>query len=205
MPAPVRSYSIARGSLDDNRLQSNAISNPNLRQSFQDLRPPNTPSSVGTPDSNSENNSMHRQQYMQQFPPSNGVPDLSAMMFPSADPFAYPNQAMVEFESIKQEDFGSLNVGNQGPSIFLSSSTSGPGVYDDLEGQLFGPMPPYLMQGQQFDMSQMQANNTIPGLGQDMGYHSGVTPTGEMNFDGIFSGGNGEDWRNVVADSRYRQ
>ena len=120
------------------------------------------------------------------------------MMFPSADPFAYPNQPMMEFDNIKQE-----NIGNMPQPNYLLNGTQ-PGIYDDLEGQLFGPIPPYLMQGQpNFDVSQMDAG--MSGLNpQELSYHTGVTPNGEMNFEAIFLG-EGDEWSSSLADQRFRQ
>jgi len=128
------------------------------------------------------------------------------MMFSSADPFAYPpNQPMTEFDNIKQENVGSVNShGLQVPPIYLSNGSNTPSIYDDLEGQLFGPLPPYLVQGQQqFDISgQMDPRMTGQNL-QEINYQSSVTPNGDMNFDGIFSG-EGDDWSNMLAEQRYR-
>lgn len=67
--------------------------------------------SVGT---SSAGNSIQQQQYnLQRFGASNTLPDfstilasaimVSAMMFPFEDPFAYPNQPMVEFDNIQQK------------------------------------------------------------------------------------------------------
>jgi hypothetical protein len=198
---------VQKPSLGDKRFQINTISNPNLRQSFQELVSPIDLSASGTPDSTSTSNSMHGPQYaMPQFSSNNNLPDLSAMMFPSADPFAYPNQPMMEFENIKQENLGGMNNGSQAPPMFLSNGTSGQSMYDDLEGQLFGPIPPYLMQGQQpYDvLGQMETGNTVMAGPNppDMNYHADVTPNGEMNFDGIFSG-DGDEWSNM-DDQRFR-
>ena len=82
-----------------------------------------------------------------------------------------------------------------------------PSVYDDLEGQLFGPIPPYLMQGQpNFDVGAVaQMDTGMSGLNpQQMNFQTGVTPNGEINFDGIFSG-DSDDWGNMMADQRFRQ
>jgi hypothetical protein len=155
-------------------------------------------SATGTPDSSSTSNSIQLQQYnLQQFGGNDALPDLSAMMFPSADPFAYPNQPMMEFDNIKQENIGNMPLPN-----YLSN---GPGIYDDLEGQLFGPIPPYLMQGQpNFDIS-AQMDTGMSGLNpQEVNYHTGVTPNGDLNFDSIFSG-EGDEWSNMLADQRFRQ
>jgi hypothetical protein len=191
--------------LGDKKLPTNATSNPNLRQSFHDLISPASLSAGGTPESASTGNRVHGSQYsVPQFASNNGLPELSAMMFPSADPFAYPSQPMMEFENIKQENLGGINSGSHASPMFLSNGNNRHGMYDDLEGQLFGPIPPYLMQGQQpFDMpGQMDLGNSMM-LGMnppDMNYHTGMTP-GEINFDGIFSG-DGEEWSNV-PDQRY--
>lgn len=129
------------------------------------------------------------------YPP---IPDLSAMMFPSADPFAYPNPPMTTFEN---STFNNLNMAFNGASgppgggglpqpstlpdplytfpptshpggnsnrnsdLFmqnpdsalpsgLPSGSGGLGTPDpdgsgELDVQLFGPMPMYMMQGGQ--------------------------------------------------------
>jgi hypothetical protein len=157
---------------------------------------PSDISATGTPDSSSTSNSIQQQPYnLQQFGANNALPDLSAMMFPSADPFAYPNQPMMEFDNIKQD-----NIGNMPQPSYLSG---GPGIYDDLEGQLFGPIPPYLMQGQPAFDASTEGNYGMTGLNpQETNYQTGVTPNGDINFDGIFSG-EGDEWSNMLADQRF--
>jgi hypothetical protein len=197
---------VPRSSLDEKPFQLNTLSHPNLRQSYHELLSPTDLSASGTPDSSSTTNSLHGSQYS--LPPvnKNGLPDLSAMMFPSADPFAYPNQPMIELDNVKQENFGGLDNSSQAPSMYIPNNNNGLGMYDDLEGQLFGPIPPYLMQGQQqFDMSDHMdvTNNTMSGTNpQSMHFHTGLTPGTEMNFEGIFSG-DGEEWSNM-ADHTFR-
>ena len=196
LPTPIQTSSLSKGLSDEQRLHTNSLSNPHLRQSFQELVSPSDLSNIGTPDSSSTSNSMQQPYDMQPVGASSALPGLSAMMFPSADPFAYPNQPMMEFDNIKQE-----SVGNTPQMNFTSS---GPGIYDDLEGQLFGPLPPYMMEGQpNFDISQMETG--MPGLNpQEYNYNTGITPNGDMNFDGIFSG-EGEEWSNMLPDQRFRQ
>lgn len=73
---------------------------------------------------------------------SNRFPDVSAMMFPSTDPFAYPNQPMTTLENrnlIKSEDGYDLNMYDLALGRAL----------DNLNAPIYGPLPPYLMQGQQ--------------------------------------------------------
>lgn len=202
-PSPLQTSNLQRSSLDGNRFP-NTLSIPNFRQSV--MSP-----TVGTPDSGSTNNSIQQPHFpmqQSQFGINTAVPDLSAMMFPSADPFAYPNQPMAAFDNIKQDNI-SIMSNSQIPPLFLSNSTPTPssGRYDDLEGQLFGPLPPYLTQGQpNYDLN--PHIGTVPGiiggLGQDMNYHTGVTPSNEMagNFDGFFSG-DGDEWSNNITDQRF--
>jgi hypothetical protein len=103
---------------------------------------------------------------------------------------------MMELENTKQENMPMVN-GAQNASFL--SNTGGPGVYDDLEGQLFGPIPPYLTQGQQnFDFQgEMNAGGMMPNLNSpDMNYHTGLTPNGDMNF--VLSG-DGNEWGNIYS------
>jgi hypothetical protein len=68
---------------------------------------------------------------------------MDAMMFPSEDPFAYPNQPLM--------DPASHHAGNQTsqPGGGQSHDTMQfyiPNMYDGIEGQLLEPIPSYLMQ-----------------------------------------------------------
>ena len=139
---------------------------------------------------------------------SNYVPNLSSMMFPSADPFAYPNQPITTFEDrqpIKQE-----NPAN--PNSFSPPSSSG-APYNSLN---YGSLP-YMMQTEPLGY--------MPGMNPSMGM-SNIDPTPttmstpgnedggwphqqqqqrpsgipDINVDRIF----GEDWGGWIADG-YRQ
>lgn len=70
------------------------------------------------------------------------LPDFNAMMFPSADPLFYPNQPMTLFERQDPEAFNTdiFDPSNVAPATAPSNEI--------IDAQLFGPMPPYLMQGQ---------------------------------------------------------
>jgi hypothetical protein len=154
-------------------------------------------STVGTPDSSGNSSSMQDPQYslQQHFSNNTGLPDLSAMMFPSADPFAYPNQPMMEYENIKHEDLGMMND----HQVFLRN---GAGAIDDLEGVLYGPVPPYMNQGQpSFDLqAQTGAGNMVGGLGQDLNFHTGITPNGDVGVNMVDIFGDGGGW----ADQGYQ-
>lgn len=88
------------------------------------------------------------------------LPDLSAMMFPSAEPFNYPNQPLTTFENNQFSKDASMynSFGANGttaasvmPSNQLNTSES-----DNLEAQFY-PLPPYMMaQPQQMQQQQQQ-------------------------------------------------
>ena len=208
VPTSIQNGNLQRSSYEGDRFQTSTLSNPSLRQSFPEIVSPTTTSANGTPNSSSTVNSTQQPRYNAQTPleVDTAFTNLGSMMFPSADPFAYPTQPMMQFENTKQDNHGILN-GSQTPHMFLSNISSSSGIYDDLEGQLFGPLPPYLSQGQQnFDMQgQVDSMHVMAGFNpQEMGYHSGVTPNSELNFDGIFSG-NGDEWSSMLGDQKYRQ
>lgn len=140
---------------------------------------------------------------------NNYVPDLSSMMFPSGDPFAYPNQPMTTLErrqSIKQEN-------PVDPNMFSPPNTSG-APYDNLD---YGSLP-YMMQSQQlgFGMQSMNPSmsmsntdstpTTMPMQGNEGGgwpqqqqqERPGGTPG--VNLDQIY----GEDWGGWMNQG-YRQ
>jgi hypothetical protein len=187
------------------RFRTNTMSNPNLRQNIQEAISPTTLSFTGTPNSTGTDLSVQPPEFNipQSFGSDSGFPDLSAMMFPSGDPFAYPNQPMTELDNCKSENIADM-LGTRAP-LFVPNGISGSGIYDDLEGQLFGPLPPYMMQGQQFfDASgQMGAeNNILSGLGpQQMSYN--YTPNADVNFDGILAGGD-NDWASLIMEQQRK-
>ena len=142
-----------------------------------------------------------------------GVPDLSAMMFPSADPFAYPNQPMTTLENrhfVKQEH-------HMDPSSFDLPATSANATdvqYANVDAQIYDQMSPYVMQG--------QPNGLMQGIDPSTSGNSGhpavapmTAPVGStgvwpqrdqrqpdqvtgVNYDQLF----GEDWGGWM---NYRQ
>ncbi|KAI9793277.1 MAG: hypothetical protein M1835_007348 [Candelina submexicana] len=140
-----------------------------------------------------------------------GIPDLSAMMFPSADPFAYPNQPMTSLESgnhrqMPFQNFDPISPKNPNTNpMYLPSSGGSGNRYDSLEVELFGPLAPYLLQGQA-GMGDIPAQQTPPSGLMDMTEDiysqqpkSTVTPA--LNFNEIFGG---EDWTGLM-DPAFRQ
>jgi hypothetical protein len=71
---------------------------------------------------------------------------LDALMFPSDDPLAYPNQPRADFgmhgPSLQHANPANVLQQHDAPSYYV------PQFYDGIEGQLLGPLPPYLMQSQ---------------------------------------------------------
>ncbi|KAI0117559.1 hypothetical protein F4776DRAFT_656176 [Hypoxylon sp. NC0597] len=81
----------------------------------------------------------------QAFSAGNPIHHLDAVMFPSDDPLAYPNQPQVDF-GVHQHGVPNASPGDlshHDPSQFYI-----PNFYEGIEGQLMGPLPPYLMQSQ---------------------------------------------------------
>ena len=185
------------------------------RRSSQDTYSPTTPSvGIHTPDSPSgpiPSSTTQSNLPASQNMANSGLFDLSAMMFPSTDPFAYPTQPMTTLENHqlgKQEYPYNSNMYDQ-----ASSSTSGP-PFDGLDAQLFGPMPSFLMQGHTLgnEIQNMTMPLDMPGgtstsamnsgesqWAQQQGGQGVVTPG--VNFDQIF----GEDWSAGWMDQGYRQ
>lgn len=134
------------------------------------------------------------------------------MMFPSADPFAYPNQPMTTFENNHPQDFGikseaSPTLANlpfhisdvkPQPATFSPGGMGipiGPRRQNDNDVQLFGPMPMYLMQGAQHQ-GQRGFHPQQPNL-QNMPMAGTPEAGGNMNFDDLFGG---EEWANAFMD-----
>lgn len=81
----------------------------------------------------------------QAFSVGNPVHQLDAVMFPSDDPLAYPNQPQLDFGAHQQNVANASpgDIAHHDPSPFYISN-----FYEGIEGQLMGPLPPYLMQSQ---------------------------------------------------------
>ena len=177
---------------------------PGFDSSYSRLPPDqyNSPT-TGSADMQTPESSTHSLPPQYNFPTSlsgHGVPDLSAMMFPSADPFAYPNQPMTTLENRQsvKEEVASPNMYHLG-----SPSTTNP-PYENLDAQMFGGMPSFgMMQTQQggFDLQNMPpmsvngagpSQNAMAPQAHDTGgwpqQRVGGTPG--INLDQLF----GEDW-----------
>lgn len=213
--------------------QYSASQNPDptaFRRGYNDFVSP-AMSAVGTPDSSSTGHSMQAV-FNSAYPPAAqaqpyamgnaNIPELGAMMFPSADPFAYPNQPMTEFDQRLQNQQQDQKMStalydaqvdgsnNALPNVFMTGNENTNPSYDNLQGQLFGPLPPYLMQGQPMDvgMNYSTVNTMMPGQGFGNAFGQGQGSGGilgnGMNFDDIFVGSN-DEWGNMVGGQGFRR
>src|SRR5438045_682122 len=192
MPMSVASLSRQSVSFENSHYNHGAGKSLPIRQSFHELASTGDTSVAESPDSATSGNITQVPFGMQQPHCENFIPELGAMMFPSADPFAYPNQPMIGFENRqpKQEFVGNM-LDTSVPNIYLSNSaTNVSSPYDNIEGQLFGPLPPYLMQNEP-NMDASQINMAMAGVtDHDMRVRSGLTPGVGVDFDEIFAEGN---------------
>ena len=189
------------------------------RRGSQDPYSPSTPNNARKEMSNSPHSFMTSNGDQSAYEMQNafieqGVPDVSAVMFPSADPFAYPNQPMTTLENrhfIKQED--PMDSANSVYNVAGTTTTGAP--YDNYTAQMYGQMSPCLMQGQQPDylpgmngplsMSGTDPNSSSTAIQE---FEPGHWPlnrqerssnTSGVGFDQLF----GEDWGGWM--SQYRQ
>jgi hypothetical protein len=180
---------------------------------FFDAVPGLTPSSSNASLGGYSMPSKHTPQQRSSFPPTpltnpfadpsgiNGpLSDISTIMFPSADPLAYPNQPMTTFESKHHQVFGrriessAVGMAHSAPDIEMKSHPTGfapsaiPPRRHDSEAQLFGGMPMYLMQG-------AQAPRGYPLHSGSPSLHS--MPGQNMQFDDLL---NQEEWSHSFID-----
>lgn len=135
--------------------------------SLHDLLPMDL-SSRATPDSTSTGTSSQQHPYPPQpLNAHNPVNKLDSLMFPSEDPFAYPNQPMMELGFPAKADGTPVTLAGQGqdPQFYI------PGTMEEIDSQFLGQPPPYMMPHQQGQpVMGMQSNVYDPNL---MGMHMG--------------------------------
>ena len=184
--------------LQDSFYKSSAVINDSIRSS-------NSPSAVQSSGDQSTYG-------MQSASFDQEVPDFSAMMFPSSDPFAYPNQPMTTLENyqlIKQENPMDSSM------LDLPDPTTMGAPFDVYDAQTYGQMPPFFMQNQPPEF--LQDTNPPTTLSSEdpnvsspatQGYDGGQWPLNQqqrpsnlhgMGFDQLF----GEDWGGWM--NQYRQ
>lgn len=149
---------------------------------------------------------------------------LDAMMFPTDDPFAYPNQQpLMDFPAHSPQappsgsHGGDTPGGQQGDSMQFYIPT----LYDDIEGQLLGPIPSYMPQHQgqgQYGLginTQMHPVHGMMGMGpgpatahgQPYGPGHGLTPQQrQRQVDAMLSDPNFRgDWGDILGNGSFRQ
>ena len=188
---------------------SGIVGEPGFRRSLHELDLTTDASSIGTPESTGSMPLSQQFVFQQPFG-ENGLPDMNNMMFPTGDPFAYPEQPMTTFEN-EQCSRGSMDGfvdPDQKSGLFIPNDIGG-APYDSLEAQLFGPLPPYLMSGQHPSLGISEQMETIGSTNLTMKPNPqlsygqpprGVSTTG-MNLNDIFGS---DDWNNMLLDQLPR-
>lgn len=183
----------SRGSADGMAQSTeHAFPDASFSASLHDMIPMDL-SSRATPDSTSTGSS-HRHAFSAQPYGAQGthnpVNKLDSLMFPSEDPFAYPNQPMMElgFQPKAEGPAVTLAAPQHDPSFFFAGSL------DDVGDQLLGQPPPYMVQhqtqqhlglgGNPYDPHNMMAMHTAPPPPQQ----AQRPPVQHQSSGGFFSG-----------------
>ncbi|KAI9888916.1 MAG: hypothetical protein M1814_006148 [Vezdaea aestivalis] len=142
-------------------------------------------------------------------PNADGLPDIGPIMFPSDDPFAYPSMPAAVLSG-SQIDPGCPSAVGQSPNGMLFAQDSKPigDLNYDVETQLYGPMAPYMMSGQQPGLnSQFSPNGlNLAAFGMDPGSlysqqgRTGFTPG--VNMEDLF---NGDEWTAYAPNQNFPQ
>ncbi|KAK4552486.1 Gypsy retrotransposon integrase-like protein 1 [Recurvomyces mirabilis] len=147
------------------------------------------------------------------------LPDLSAMIFPTADePFGYPNQPLTTFENNQQFAKNNQYTSNNQPNFNLDSTVPmGPrpdskGRDDNIEAQFFA-LPPYMQEQQRRQLQQQRqdmsfaTSNGLPAFANNQGMAGMQMPNGGLgnnNIDGTGAGdGNNNQWMQQAATQSY--
>ncbi|KAK0722851.1 fungal-specific transcription factor domain-containing protein [Lasiosphaeria miniovina] len=223
---------LGRGvSFDAMGLQQNNVAGANYGSNFHDILPADVLMVATGSDSSNASGTVHRQ--LQGLAPAqapgtavNPLYKLDAMMFPSSDPFAYPNQPLMESANSRQGRggfHGGGGHGQDGMQFYI------PNMYDDIEGQILGPVPPYLLQQSPIHAgldpaSQMYTSNLLTvqqehGARQHHGHHGhnnhqqGQHPHAQQLgqhqerdvMDGVLAdAGFQGDWEDILGHGPYR-
>ncbi|KAL8734636.1 MAG: hypothetical protein Q9181_003120 [Wetmoreana brouardii] len=178
-----------------------------IRQSPQQVFSPAAPSNLGFLQQNTSTPSRPASATQPKFAPlqsttGSSYPDMSTMMFPSNNPFAYPNQPMTTIENYQ----GSSQPQSFGPPIYPNATNRN--SYDNYNTPIYGTLLPYPMSGARRPSSMGnsdaegqpmldgdQRQNQTPFHGRPGG------PPPGSNWDAMF----GEDWSGGWADQGYGQ
>lgn len=136
-------------------MQQGAIAAHNFSANFQDLLPMDISSAGDGSEGSSTSGGLGQpsaqallRMQAQGSAGNSALYKLDAVMFPTGDPFAYPNQQpLMDFPTPGPTRQGGPQSGGGGGSQHPDSMQFFiPNIYDDIEGQLLGPLPPYLVQ-----------------------------------------------------------
>lgn len=153
----------SRGSIETMQPADHPFSDTSFSASLHDLLPMDL-SSRATPDSTSTGTSSQHPYPTQPLNAPNPVHKVDSLMFPSEDPFAYPNQPMMELGFPAKDAPASLAGQGQDPQFFI------PGTMEEIDSQFLGQPPPYMMQHQPGQPAMGMQNNVYdPMMGMHMG------------------------------------
>ena len=163
-----------RASFDSVGMQAGGMARQGFAGNLQELLPLDVSMASASPDSSGTSGGIH--QHPQGFQQGGGANSsasslykLDAMMFPSADPFAYPNQPLLDASGYPQ----ARPASHSGPGQAQDAQYYMSNVYDDIEGQLLGPIPPYLVSQGHTMGPASQMYNTADMLAMQQG-HAGA-------------------------------
>ncbi|KAL8952093.1 MAG: hypothetical protein Q9222_001961 [Ikaeria aurantiellina] len=185
---------------------------PDLESTYRSIPPngfgPSTSSNTEPQRDGTTDVGIHPNARQPGFPvlPSNGNSDLnelSTIMFPSNDPFAYPNQPMTTLETLHGSSHGQPFNYN-----LFNSGTSGES-YDNFSAPFYGPLPIYPMADGQSLPDTIEDQADVRSLLPDG--HQAWTPEAVQgrflgqpmtsNWDAMF----GEDWSGGWTDQGFKQ
>ncbi|KAL8692855.1 MAG: hypothetical protein Q9218_002205 [Villophora microphyllina] len=179
-----------------------------LRHSPQQGFTPTDPSSMGYQQHNSPPGSVPPSGTQASFPNPHstenpGFPDLSSMMFPSDDPFAYPNQPMMTLENYQS---GTQAQAFNTPAFPVRTNGDS---YDNFNAPYFGPMPSYSTSSirQDPNITDGQGDSGSMNINSD---HRRIQDSQQGRFGGQAPGSTwgamfGEDWSGGWAEQGYGQ
>ena len=209
--------SLHRASLDTAGMHQ-GLHGQNFSANFQDLLPLDIPSTGESSETSSTPGTMHAQlpNYHQMHTPSAShkpLHKLDEMMFPSGDPFAYPNQQpLTDFTSQAQGRHAGPPGRSQQPG---SMQFYIPNLYDDIEGHLLGQPAPYLVQQDQQSQQGLglashmyNPSNMVPMQQTPPAHHPNLTPQRQQQreLEDMLADPNfREDWGDMLGSSGYRQ
>lgn len=212
-----------RTSFDTTGIQR-GLHGPQFAAGFHDLLPLDIPSGGESSEASSTPGAMHAQlpNFQQMHTPGGSnkpLQKLDEMMFPTNDPFAYPNQQpLMDFTN--QGGHGTRRAGPSGGNPQQPGSLQFyiPNLYEDIEGDLLGQLPPYgvphghqSQQGLDLGSQMFNPSTMVPTQQQQQGraaHGQNMTPQQrqqsdleEMLADPNFRG----DWGDILNNSGYRQ